>query len=193
LISVAAIVEGYGDVRAIPTLVVKTGLLFGLNIVAANPIRSGEWKSLRVAGELERFLELARTRDRDLILIILDLDDSCCKTEYESAMPRINKWINGRNIVVHLVFMVKEYECIFLSRIQDINPAASIVDEPERIRDAKGKLKTLTGRRYRETQDQEGYTKAINLPELIKTSRSYRKLAKEISGKTYAEIDEAFG
>lgn len=190
---VAAVVEGYGDVKAVPALVARTGLLLGSPMIASNPIRAGEWKSLRAAGEFERYLELAARRGWDRILVLLDLEDLCCKTEAEAALARVKAWAAGRPIVVHVVFFVQEYESIFLACIDDIVGDETVkVEDPESYRDAKGQLKRLTGRRYKETQDQEAYSKTIALNNLAKRSRSFRKLLKELSGMSYEQIDQAF-
>jgi len=57
VIRVAVVVEGYGDVQAMPVLLGKLGGKIGKTIVASDPIRAGEWPSLRKMGKLERSLD----------------------------------------------------------------------------------------------------------------------------------------
>lgn len=190
MMRVAAIVEGYGDVHAIPTLISRTGVEFDTPMIAPDPIKAGEWKKVRKVGELERYLELAYRRSWDKVVLIMDLEDDCCAQEMGIATARINAWRGNRQVDVGLVFLVKEYESIFLSCIEDIVDGHNglEVPDPESIRDAKGKLKQITGRRYKETIDQEGYTHLINLGHLAQRSRCYRKLVKELTGLSYSDI-----
>ncbi len=115
MINVTAIVEGYGDVAAVPQLLVLAGALIGSPNVAKNPIRAGEWKQLRGNGVLERYLSLAASRVTDQILVLLDLEDDCCAKEYAGAIQRIAVWDNGRGISVGVAFFVREYETLFLA------------------------------------------------------------------------------
>lgn len=187
MIRVAAIVEGYGDVQAVPTLIAKAGLLFGIQALASNPIRAGEWPLLRRPGILEKNLELAARRNCDRIIVLVDLDDYCPVEEYISAVPRIEEWRGDRNIVVELVFANREYETMFLHSPQcfgDFNPE-NLPDNPEQVRGAKERVKSLIGRRYKETQDQVRFTQSLDSESLFKTSRTFRKLCKALTGSGY--------
>jgi hypothetical protein len=93
---VTSIVEGYGDKEAVPHLVARMAAHFEIPTISPNPIRVGEWRKVRRAGELERHLSLAHSRQADHILVILDLDDFCPVTEMEQTLPRIEAWKNGR-------------------------------------------------------------------------------------------------
>lgn len=189
---IAAIVEGYGDRDAVPHLINLIGNYYGQSIIAHNPIRVGEWPKLRRVGELERALELANSRQCDAILILLDLDDDCAALEAQTAYGRIEAWKNNRNINVSVVFLVREYESLFLScaNVFSDDKAAikSAIEGAENVRDAKGAIRTLIGRRYKETQDQVELTKKLDVEKVIVNSRSFRKLVKELLGKPYAEI-----
>lgn len=185
--------EGYGDVAAVPQLLGRTGAFLGLPIACKNPIRAGEWKRLRANGVLEKYLSLAASRECDQILLLLDLEDECCAVEYASALERIQAWDNGREIEVGVAFFVREYESLFLACADDIDSAiAGGVPNPESFRDAKGRLRQVLGRRYKETQDQLAFTKMLDLANLTTRSRSYRKLLHEITGSDYGAI-EALG
>lgn len=181
---VVSIVEGYGDREAVPVLLARIGSYLGVSVISPNPIRAGEWKKVRRPGELERFLELAYSRKLDHILILMDLDDDCPVTESNLSIPRIEAWKNGRLIRVSLIFLVREYEAIFLCCADDLTADSNIAAEKmagaEIYRDAKGHVKSLIGRRYKETQDQLDLTKKIDVSKLIDRSRSIRKLAKDV-------------
>lgn len=182
--TLAAIVEGYGDWDAVPHLVYRIGAYYDKHVIAPKPIRVGEWKKLRREGELERALELAISRRPDQIIVILDLDDGCPVVESTSALQRAAAWKNGRNVEVSVVFLTREYESLFLSCAQvhcdDAAQCADVIARAETIRDAKGALRSLLGRRYKETQDQAEMTKKLDIQSLMDNSRCGRKLIKEI-------------
>jgi hypothetical protein len=158
-------------------------------MVAPDPIRAGEWKSLRATGEFERYLELAHRRGWEKILIVLDLEDDCCAHEAAKARERIVAWANGRSIDVSIVFIVKEFESMFLACCDQLTDGSQAPHQnPEGVRDAKGAFRSVIGRRYKETQDQEQFSKQMDLRLLARRSRSYRKLLKELSGRSYEEI-----
>lgn len=196
MISVAAVVEGFGDIRAVPHLVAKTGALVGLPMNARNPIRAGEWPKLRNVGVLERYLDLALSRGCDQILVLLDLDDGCAAEQAALARDRVNGWKNGRSIPVSFVFIVREFESLFLACADNFaSPSPSVaqlIADSETYRDAKGQVGRLIGRRYKETQDQEAFMKRIDLENLIRRSRSFRKLTKEITTLSYDQLDLLF-
>lgn len=187
MMRVVAVVEGPGDVEAVPTLVAKAGGLVGLPSLASKPIKAGEWKKLRRDGEFERTLTLAATRNWDLILVILDLDDDCPVEESAAAYERIAKWRGERKIRVEVVFLAKEYETLFLHCPDCMGNAdlSKIPENPDQIRGAKEKVKLAIGRRYRETQDQIKFTQALDMSVLYEKSRAFRRLCKAITGLDY--------
>jgi hypothetical protein len=189
LINVTAIVEGYGDVSAVPQLLSMIGGLVGIPIICKQPIRAGEWKRLRGDGILEKYLSLAASRQCDQILLILDLEDDCCATEYVCAMQRIVAWDNGRGFATGVVFLVREYETLFLMCADDFDASlAGGIPHAESFRDAKGQMRQILGRRYKETQDQLALTRRLTLPKLINRSRPFRKLVRELTGSSYVTI-----
>lgn len=189
-----SIVEGHGDVAAFPALIGRVGQALGTPVVSPNPIKAKEWPGLKSAGEFERYLELAYRRGNEHIIVALDLDDGCAVTESNAANERAELWRNGRDVQVSIVFFVREYETMFLHCVSDIlgGKQAASSGVPESIRDAKGEIKRLTGRRYKELQEQLAYTRAISLGTLFGKSRSFKKLCKEISGLNYDELSLVF-
>jgi hypothetical protein len=187
LIKVAAIVEGYGDVQAVPTLIAKAGTLFGVQVVASNPIRGGEWPFLKRDGVLEKNLELAVRRNCDRVIVFVDLDDDCPVVEYQNAVARINEWRGARSTPVDVIFANREYETMFLHSPQCFGDYRSqfLPTDPEQIRGAKERVKLLTGKRYKETQDQLRFTQSLDCNHLFKVSRTFRKLCKAITGNGY--------
>jgi hypothetical protein len=191
---IAAVVEGYGDVSAVPTLLAKLGTVVDIELHAPNPIRAGEWPKLKRPGELERFLELAASRNLDRVVLILDMDDSCPVSEAQNFWDRVTAWKGNRNVDVGLCFIMKEYESFFLSCIDDLATAGhprlqQCIQNAESTRSAKQLLKEIVDGRYKETQHQLEYTKKIEIRNLFVRSRSFRCLAKAATGLTYEQLN----
>lgn len=184
---VVALVEGYGDVKAVPNLVSRSASLFATPCEMVHPIRAGEWKSLRREGQLERFLDLAASRAPDLILIILDLEDDCVAQEAAAARARVAIWLGSRSLKVETVFINREYETLFLQEPSCFNiPSPQhIPSNPEQVRGAKERIRQITGKKYKETQDQARFTQSLNLTDLFQASRAYRRLCKSVVGIDY--------
>lgn len=187
----AAIVEGYGDVQAVPSLIAKTSNLLGSPAVASDPIRAGEWKLLRRPGIIETYLELAASRQWDLILVVLDLEDDCAVAEAAQARERIEQWKDGRDLKVEMVFMVREYETLFLWCPSCLPLTGNVVlpANPDAVRGAKERVRQVTSRRYKETQDQLKYTQSLDISVLYGVSRSFRRFCKALSGVDYDILD----
>lgn len=190
MIRVTALVEGFGDVQAVPVLLGRMGNQYGEVVIADRPIRVGGWRSLLATGDLPRFLELAASRGSDMILIALDLEDDCAVEERSKIQGIVNEWKNGREITVETAFFVREYETLFIQASEGLPNARAISGnvDPESIRDAKGALRNLIGRRYRETQDQENFSRNVNLASLYEKPRSYRRLCRAVLGREYTEL-----
>lgn len=112
--NVVSVVEGHGDVAAVPIILGKIGSTYGIPIFPQRCIRTGGWSHLQRAGELERYLELALSHEPELVLIISDLDDHCPVQQAVNFRARINLALGTRNIRVEVVFAVREFECWFL-------------------------------------------------------------------------------
>lgn len=194
MIRIAAVVEGYGDVQALPVLLGRIGGQLGQSFIASDPIRAGEWKLLKGLGRLEKSLDLAHSRRPDLILVALDLDDGCVLQELQHAEQRINDWKNGRTIEVEVAFLAREYETMFLHAAASLNlpNSSAIPQNPDMIRGAKERMKDIMGRRYRETQDQRAFSGSVDLTLLYNASRPFRRLCRAVSGMDYATLDPYF-
>lgn len=199
----AVIVEGKGDVASVPALISKTGSAFGLHLVPSlPPIRAGEVRKLQRTGELERHLELAASREdvQDVILLV-DLDDDCAKQVYEDFNKRAEPLRARTGKRIEICFCVREYEAWFLSDIVGISerlpefgidPSGLKVD-PETVRAAKETLRKLCKEKnYKQMRDQLVFTKKINVMNLYKSNRSFKKLVKAITNKNYRDIEEIY-
>ena len=178
--SIVPIVEGYGDVAAVPALIGRAAAHFQKPHYSLAPIRAGEYRSLKRAGQIERFLELAASRHPDRILVALDLDDDCPATEFNHLIDRITAWRGDRIVPVGVCFFKCEYEALFLCQLDQLFGVEQPMISPEEVRAAKGYVEREMGSRYKETRDQIILTKQLDIDLLVDRSRSFRKFIKEV-------------
>jgi Domain of unknown function (DUF4276) len=187
---IVVIVEGHGDVAALPILLRRI----------ARKLRPGEPepeipKPIRVKrqkivqpGELERAVELAgrQTGAEDAILILLDADSDCPKDLAPELLQRAVACREDR--VVRVVLAKTEYEAWFLAAARSLAGQRGLDEtleppsDPEAIADPKRWLgqRMAAGTSYRETLDQPALTARFDLGE-ARTAPSFDKLWREVA------------
>ena len=182
--TIATIVEGYGEVDAVPILIrrIAERVLPGVNVQVPLPIRVERNRVLK-AGELERAVELAalQTGQGGCILILLDADDDCPAEIAPEVLLRAIEARGDRDIRV--VLAKAEYEAWFLASADSIagqygiDAAATAPDDPESIRGAKEWLgaRMPHGQRYRATLHQAALTAIFDL-DAARAAPSFDKL-----------------
>jgi len=183
---IAPIVEGYGEVRAIPSLLHKIARHIApeLQLVVCNPIRRSRSQIVKPR-ELEKDVIQASylLEERDAlkygwILLFLDADDDCPATLGPDLRRRARQAREGLNVDV--ILPMYEYESWILASAQALEAqgllySASNLLQPEGVRDAKGRLKQLRpGQRYSETVDQDKLTKKLDITE-ARQARSFNR------------------
>lgn len=196
---VALICEGRGDVAALPSLIARAAAAIGAAVTVCDPpIRAGEAKKLRRAGELERFVDLALRREgAEEVLVVLDLDDDCPATFHAEFLSRVRELAERHGKKVHICFCVREYEAWFLTRIDDLKAAfpefgwkeEAKFPKPDEIRGAKEALSGACSRGYKQTRDQLAFSKKLEIKLLASQSRSFKKLLKSILNISYEELN----
>ncbi|MBE3069877.1 MAG: DUF4276 family protein [Planctomycetes bacterium] len=178
------IVEGHGEVAAIPVLLRRfqsESGTFGFQV--ARPIRRHRSDLVREAS-LRQSVHLAMLQqDCGAILIFLDSDDDCPK----ELAPALERWAREEagNTPCAVVMAHREYEAWLLAAIESlrghrgIQVDASAPPDAEAPRDAKGRLEDfMAGRSYWETTDQAALTQQFDLARAYAACRSFRHLAK---------------
>ena len=190
MIAIASIVEGDGEVAALPVLLRRMGewLSPGIGIDLSQPIRVRRDRFLNRDEEFRRYLLLAAAKcgDNGWILVLLDADDECPATLGEQVLEKARLLVPHRRISV--VLANREYEAWFLAAADSLHGKRGFTFDnpqhfdPERPRDAKGWLgnRMITGT-YRETTDQPAFSAIMNLQQAQENSRSFRKLCSEWS------------
>jgi hypothetical protein len=186
---IATIVEGHGDVEAIPILIrrIAQALSPGSAVDLPHPIRVERQRLLK-EGELERAVEFAARQCGvdGRILVLLDADDDCPKELATRILERAAAQRADR--MIRVVIAKREYEAWFLAAAESlagkrgIDEAVAAPGEPESIRDAKGWLsaRMQDGRSYRETLDQPALTAVFDLAAARKAP-SFDKMWRDVS------------
>lgn len=176
------IVEGHGEVEAVPVLLRKLAALMAVAYVdIGRPIRRTR-AELVAKDRLAQAIELARLKPSCKgIFVLFDADDDCPKI----LAPKIQKWAGelAREIPAAVVMANREYEAWLLhslSSLPSLRDASPYSGDPERIRDAKGLLGERMRNGYSETADQAKLTSATNWALVHEKSRSARKLIKAV-------------
>lgn len=185
MLSIVPIVEGPGDVAALPILLRRllSERYNRYDVEIANPKPTGG--SGKLIKELERFLAYAATTpDCGSILVLIDADDKCPKELADSLASRSKEL--GLDKPTAVVCAKREYETWFLASLDTIkgkgraaiSDTASFTGEIESFGGVKGWLSDQMppDRTYKETTDQPSLTSFIDLSLAHANSRSFRRL-----------------
>jgi hypothetical protein len=189
MVSVAAIVEGHGEVHAFPVLLRRLcGWLtpdISLNVLP--PIRIRRDRFLNRDQEFSRILGLAAAKagDEGRILILLDADDECPAVVGQQILARAREQAPHRRLSV--VMANREYEAWFIAAAQSLNghrgfavQAGDEIVDAEGPRDAKGWIKArMASGVYGEVTDQPAFSALFDLQQAFDRSRSFRKLCSD--------------
>lgn len=180
---IRAIVEGQGEVAALPVLLRRlrdAAQAWGLEVGQPHRRRRSELVKKEM---LQRAVQVAlMQRDCSGVLILLDADDDCPKELAQQLESWAHEVAGEKTCVV--VMANREYEAWFLASIETLRgkagilPGAAALENPEGPRDAKGKLEEwmAQGFSYSPTLDQAPLTAQLDLALTYGRSRSFRKL-----------------
>lgn len=185
---IVPVVEGQGDVEALPVLVRR--ILAEIDPTAAirveKPLRSNRDKIVK-PGELERFVQLAaRKAAGAVVLVLLDADDDCPATLGPALLARAEAVSRGAPVAV--VLANREFEAWFLAAAVSLRSRRGLPDdlvppeEPESIRDAKGWLqeRRTDGYAYSPTTDQPALASGMDLGVARSSAPSFDKLWRDL-------------
>ena len=187
---IASIVEGYGEVEALP--VVLRRLLhekmecFDVDVLP--PWRLPKSAMLNRSGELQRVAQANRIKagPDGLVLLLIDADDDLPCV----LAPDLQRQLRAAVEPPHAVVVAcSEFETWFLASAEALAGSRGLPtdlvapDAPESIRDAKGwlKLKLPHTRPYSPTSDQAAYAARIDLDAAREKASSFDKLWREIA------------
>lgn len=191
---VASIVEGDGEVGALPILLRRISQWRTPDVFSQilPPIRVYKDRFLNRQEEFSRHLQLAGAKcgNEGWILILLDADDECPAIKGAEIMRRAKAIVAHRRIAV--VLANREYEAWFIAASASLDgyrgfsrDARDAHIDAEAPRNAKGWIsERMEGGSYRETTDQPALTARIDLQLAFDRSRSFRKLCTEWARNT---------
>ncbi len=188
--SIVPIVEGDGEIQAVPNLLKR--MLFRhecYDLHIAKPKNAHGCGNLTSPGGIERFIQFALIQPRcEGVLVLLDADEECAYSLAKELARRINTLNPSKPVVV--VAAKCEYEAWFLASLPTMAgtqlegrpgllPGITVQDE--RIETIRGVKEWLSrnfpeGRIYKETLDQLPMTRLIDLDIALAKSRSLRRM-----------------
>jgi hypothetical protein len=186
---IACIVEGHGEVQAVPILLRRLASTLdpALSLTVEQPIRITKSKLLQ-AGELERAVELAARKvdGAGAILILLDRDEDCPATLGPALLGRARA-VRG-DVPIAAVLAKPEFEAWFLAAAESLRGRRGMRDDlespvhPESVRGAKEWLaeRMTSDRHYVETLDQPALAALFDL-EAARRADSFDKCWREVS------------
>jgi len=188
MLRIAIIVEGDGEIEAVPVLLRRLAEACGHpgQVDIVNKLRIPANRLIK-AGELERAVELSVRKLGGLggIFVLLDAEDDCPATRGPELATRARA--ARPDFPIGLCLAHREYEAWFLAAAGSLacqrHLPATLADhpEPERPRGCKEWLTAQMpiGRAYQETDDQSAFTATFNLTRARETSSSFDKCWRE--------------
>lgn len=195
----ASIVEGEGDVAALPVVIRRIAQAlhcFDLDILL--PARVSRTLITR-ENELRRYVELMarKVAPDDAIVVLLDADDDCPA----ELGPRLTAWARSQRADrrIEVVLIPREFEAWFLASTRSLAGRRGLpVDlappdrPPEQIRDAKGWLARQMPRRYHETVDQAPLAASFDL-QAARACASFERFVRKLAALLGRPLPETLG
>jgi hypothetical protein len=186
---VATVVEGEGEVTAVPVVLRRLAQETLGHWTARFPQPHRYNRNVLVApGGIERIVGLVavRTPDADAILVLLDADDDCPATLAPSLLARARAARPDRHLAV--VLANREFEAWFLAAapslagIRGLAPDLKAHPDPENPRGCKEWLthQRIDGQRYRPAADQSALAAAFDLTLARQNSPSFDKFCRDL-------------
>jgi Domain of unknown function (DUF4276) len=187
--TIASIVEGDGEVPALPKLLHRIAAELGVpSLLTPNPMRIPRGK-IAMAGGIERGVAAAALRvpGQGGVLILLDADDDCPAEYGPNLLARAKGARPDKPVSV--VLANREFEAWFLAAAPSLAGQFGFPAEfprpqnPELPRDCKGLLTKARpkGQPYKETVDQAPLASVFDLKMAREHSDSFDKFYREVS------------
>ena len=186
--TVAAIVEGDGEVQSLPVLIRRMNHWKPASrpVRPLPPIRVRRDRFLNRKDEFRKYVLLAESKcgSDGWLLILLDADDDCPAELSQNILQRVSEITPHPRVSV--VVANREYEAWFIAAAQSLNGHRGFrfdgetVTDAERPRNAKGWISSrMPNKGYGEMTDQPAFSHLFDLQQAYDGSRSFRKLCSE--------------
>lgn len=188
MVHVVPIVEGHGEVEAVPALLHRMADIAspGLAMKVNHPIRVKSGSFLRDNAYFTKQVILASAKaaqSRGFVLVLLDCEDDCPAIVGPSLLQKARTVRDDVPYVVVLAY--REYESWFLASARSLRGMYGLPHdlepppEVEGIRNAKGWLQQRMDRKYDETTHQLEFTRRFDLDQ-ARTNRSFGRFYERI-------------
>lgn len=183
---VASIVEGDGEVQALPVLLrrIAAWKTPQLAVDVQSPIRVRRDRFLSRVDDFDRYMHLAATKAGPSggVLVVFDADDGCPVELARRVWSQgVVRGLGSSQVVV----ANREFEAWFAAAAESLSgcrgfaPGVAPPENPDGGRDAKGWIRRHTVRRdYSPVPDQAAFAARFDLEAAHLRSRSFRKLVK---------------
>jgi hypothetical protein len=187
---IATIVEGHGEVQALPQLIRRIGRKQDppIYIELPEPIRTKRDRFLKYEIDFEKHLRLAAKKSgaNGKIFVLLDAEEDCPATLGPATVNKIKSVIPHKQIAV--AFAKVEFETWFLagaesiSGLRDLPNNLTAPENPESIGSAKGWIsrRMPANRNYKETIDQAAFASSFDIDLAEQRSPSLNKFIREL-------------
>jgi hypothetical protein len=181
------VVEGRGDVEAVPALCHRIWEHLGVIdwFADSQPVRIPRSRLVnerqpsphRTAARegLEKAVELARRRPADAVLVVCDQDDDCAATWGPDAREIVRSMVAGTAVMA-----AREYESWLLLGFDAEMLARHGIRSPERKRDAKNLLRKIIPH-YKPSVHQKSLTASTDIQRIWSLSDSFDSLVRGLA------------
>ena len=178
---ILSIVEGDGDIAAVPELIRRIAIDNGhFDLTVCRPHKRGDLPTVR--SRFDDYFRVALLEECP-ILWVMDYDCSDCDDQSADVTDLKARALGvAKNAQIEFAFMVQEFETLFLAdhettrrAFPDIDDSTRFPDKPEGVRGAKEWLSKARpkGSAYKPTQHQKRLTSQVNLARLRLRSPSF--------------------
>jgi hypothetical protein len=184
---IICVVEGHGEVKALPVLIRRLILCDSIDayVHIPEPIRTSRDKFLNNQEEHKKVLGLAAAKAQGApILILLDADDDCPVNLAKDVLKIVQTTISHTNVGV--VIADREFESWFLASVPTLSGYRTLQSNltvpvySETIRNCKGWLSERMRNRYSEVLDQAAFADRLCPSMAATNSRSFEKFHKVV-------------
>lgn len=186
MIFIAPIVEGHGEVEALPKLLFRIARSQNASIRVNPPLRVKSGSFINDDDYFTKQVTLASAKaaqENGTVLILLDCEDSCPAELGPQLLQKANNVRSDVNMLVALAY--REFESWFLSAAASLSGSFGLPDniQPplniDRIRDAKGWLSERMDTNYDPLTHQTEFCQRFNL-EQARTNSSFNRFYNRI-------------
>jgi hypothetical protein len=188
---IAPIVEGHGEVQALPVLLRRLASVvtpeIDLRLNPALRVKVGSFLDEKDVRYFARHIELAcrkaKAWPKSCVVILLDCEDFC---PAELGPKILQRALNCRSDIAFVVILAhREYETWFLTAAESLRGVCGLpndlcaVPKPEAVRDAKRWLSSKMPVPYNEPEHQPRMTEAFSFEQAMQSqsfNRAFNKL-----------------